>query len=113
MSKLSEIWITLELIISYLKARIKECVKEANKHDSNVKDKLKKAIQQRLNGNPDESKLEPIALPTAIVATKYDIFEKYEPEKQKIISKTLRFVAHYFGACLIVILFLKNIFNFE
>lgn len=103
MSKLSEMWITLEAVISYLKARIKECVKEASKHDPTVKDRLKKAIQQRLNGNPDESKLEPIALPTAIVATKYDIFEKYEPEKQKIISKTLRFVAHYFGACLIVI----------
>ncbi|RMZ93451.1 cytoplasmic dynein 2 light intermediate chain 1-like [Brachionus plicatilis] len=101
LSKLSEMWITLETVIAYLKARIKECVKEANRHDPTIKDQLKKAIQQRLSGNPDESKLEPIALPTAIVASKYDIFEKYEPEKQKIISKTLRFVAHYFGASLI------------
>ena len=50
----------------------------------------------------DESKLEPIAMPTAIVGTKYDVFETYEPEKQKIIAKTLRFVAHFFGCCLIV-----------
>ena len=53
----------------------------------------------------DESKLEPIAVPTAIVATKYDIFETYDPEKQKIISRTLRFIAHFFGCCLIVSLF--------
>ncbi|CAF0738032.1 unnamed protein product [Brachionus calyciflorus] len=100
LSKLSELWITLEAVITYLKARIKECVKEASRNDPTVKDRLKKAIQERLGGNPDESKLEPIAIPTAIVATKYDIFEKYEPEKQKIITKTLRFVAHFFGACL-------------
>ncbi len=49
----------------------------------------------------DGAKLEPLALPMAIICTKYDIFETYEPEKQKIISKTLRFVAHYFGASLI------------
>ena len=53
----------------------------------------------------DESKLEPIALPTAIVATKFDVYETYEPEKQKIIAKTLRFVAHFFGCCLVVIYF--------
>ena len=41
-------------------------------------------------------------MPTVIVGTKYDIFETYEPEKKKIIAKTLRFMAHYHGAALIV-----------
>jgi dynein light intermediate chain 2 len=102
LSKLSELWITLETVIYYLKQRIKECVKEASKQNSSVKERLKRGIQERMNANPDESKLEPLALPTAILATKYDVFESYEPEKQKIISKTLRFVAHFFGATLIV-----------
>jgi len=101
LSKLSELWITMETLITYLRQRIKECVKEANKTNPRVKEKLKKSIHDRINSNIDESKLEPLALPTAIVCTKYDIFETYEPEKQKIISKTLRFVAHYFGAHLI------------
>ncbi len=94
-------------MIFYLKQRIKECVKEASRqnNNSNVKERLKRAIQERMNANPDESKLEPLALPTAIVATKYDIFETYEPEKQKIISKALRFISHYFGATLIVSIF--------
>jgi dynein light intermediate chain 2, cytosolic len=47
--------------------------------------------------------VEPLAIPVAIVATKYDQFESYEPEEQKVIAKTLRFVAHFFGAALIVI----------
>ncbi len=102
LSKLNELWITLETVIFYLKQRIKECVKEASKQNPSVKEKLKRGIQERMNANPDESKLEPLALPTAIIATHHDAFEGYEPEKQKIISKTLRFVAHFFGASLIV-----------
>lgn len=101
LSKLSEVWITLETIIVYLKQRIKESVKEINKANPKIKERLKNAIMERIGDNPDHAKLEPIALPTAIVATKYDIFETYEPEKQKIIAKSLRFVAHYFGASLV------------
>lgn len=51
LSKLSELWITLETTIMYLKQRIKECVKEANRQNPNVKEKLKKAIHDRLAGN--------------------------------------------------------------
>lgn len=139
MSNLSELWITLETLIGYLRIRIKECIKEAAKQNPRIKEKIKNSILERLASNivshdgvgdnfssaaylcdvfKDESKLEPIALPTVIVGTKYDIFETYEPEKKKIIARTLRFMAHYHGAALIVssqqtgfeeILFLKMI----
>ena len=39
-------------------------------------------------------------IPLAILGTKYDIFQDFEPEKKKIICKTLRFVAHTNGASL-------------
>lgn len=52
LSKLSEVWITLETVIYYLKQRIRECVKEAAKRDPQIKDKLKKGIHERLNDNP-------------------------------------------------------------
>ena len=102
LSKLNELWITMETLITYLRKRIKECVKEANKENPKVKEKVIQSIRERMSANVDESKLEPLAIPTAIICTKYDIFEAYEPEDKKIISKTLRFVAHYFGATLIV-----------
>ena len=51
LSKLSELWITLESVITYAKQRIKECVKEAGRTNPNVKEKLKKAIHMRLNSN--------------------------------------------------------------
>ena len=102
LSKLSEVWVVLENIVTYVKQRIKESVKEASKTNPKIKDKLRHALHLRVNSHPDEGKLEPIVLPTTIIATKYDIFETYEPEKQKIITKSLRFAAHYFGASLIV-----------
>ena len=48
----------------------------------------------------DKELLDPMLIPLAILGTKYDIFQDFEPEKKKIICKTLRFVAHTNGASL-------------
>ena len=41
----------METLITYLRQRIKECVKEANKTNPRVKEKLKKSIHDRINSN--------------------------------------------------------------
>ena len=51
LSKPQEIWVTLETVIAYLKQRIKECVKEAHKNNSTIKERLKKSIIDRLKGS--------------------------------------------------------------
>ena len=48
----------------------------------------------------DKDLLDPSLVPLAIIGTKYDIFQDFDPEKKKIICKTLRFVAHTNGASL-------------
>lgn len=48
----------------------------------------------------DKELLDPMSVPLAILGTKYDIFQDFEPEKKKIVCKTLRFVAHTNGASL-------------
>ena len=48
----------------------------------------------------DKELLDPCPIPLAIVGTKYDIYQNLDPEKKKIISKTLRFIAHTNGASL-------------
>jgi hypothetical protein len=111
----------LKKILEYLQKRIHECVKKACKEQPQLKEKLKAQIQKRIGENPvslnarceskrfkieflqkDRSKLEPFEIPVVILGTKYDFFESYEPEKRKIVCKTLRFVAHYYGAMLLV-----------
>ena len=48
----------------------------------------------------DKDLLDPLPIPLAIVGTRYDTFQDFDPEKKKIICKTLRFIAHTNGASL-------------
>ena len=52
--------------------------------------------------HPDKDNLDIIPIPITIIGTKYDQFQNFDPEKKKIISKTLRYVAHHHGAHLCV-----------
>lgn len=65
--------------------------------------KLKEKLQinlRRIGENPDKKSLDIIEIPFAIIGTKYDQFEKVEPEKRKIVCKSLRFISHYYGGML-------------
>jgi dynein light intermediate chain 2 len=44
--------------------------------------------------------LDPLPVSMAILGTKYDLFQSFDPEKKKTICKTLRFLAHVHGASL-------------
>ncbi|RDD39755.1 Cytoplasmic dynein 2 light intermediate chain 1 [Trichoplax sp. H2] len=62
---------------------------------------LKQQLNRRINeDHPDKSLMEPLLVPLVIVGSKYDIYQDFDPEKRKIISKTLRFIAHTYGATL-------------
>ena len=52
--------------------------------------------------HPDKDVVDLIPIPITIIGSKYDEFQNFDPEKKKIISKTLRYVAHYHGAHLCV-----------
>jgi len=56
--------------------------------------------------------LESCKVPLVIVGTKFDLFQEFDPEKKKVIVKSLRFLAHTYGASLIVssqVIFSKNL----
>ena len=50
--------------------------------------------------------MEPFRIPLVIVGTKFDLYQELDPEKKKVIAKTLRFIAHTYGASLYVCIFL-------
>ena len=41
----------METLITYLRARIKECIKEANRANPKIKERIKKSINERINAN--------------------------------------------------------------
>ncbi|KAL2083375.1 hypothetical protein ACEWY4_021148 [Coilia grayii] len=50
---------------------------------------------------PDRELISPFPVPLLLIGSKFDIFQDFESEKRKVICKTLRFLAHYYGASLI------------
>ena len=52
--------------------------------------------------HPDKDTLDLIPVPITIIGTKYDLFQNFDSEKKKIITRTLRYVAHHHGAHLCV-----------
>ncbi|XP_015768356.1 PREDICTED: cytoplasmic dynein 2 light intermediate chain 1-like [Acropora digitifera] len=46
----------------------------------------------------DKASIDPFPIPLAIIGGKYDIYQDFDPEKRKMISRTLRFTAHRNGA---------------
>lgn len=62
----------------------------------------KKAWQRFGSDHPDRDLLDPLPVPLAILGSKYDQFQDMEPERRKMLCRTLRFVAHTNGASLYV-----------
>ncbi|CAL8254102.1 unnamed protein product [Lota lota] len=50
---------------------------------------------------PDRELLSPFPVPLLIIGSKYDLFMELDSEKRKVVSKTLRFIGHYYAASLI------------
>ncbi|KAL7890231.1 hypothetical protein AOLI_G00024890 [Acnodon oligacanthus] len=51
--------------------------------------------------HPDRELISPFPVPLLLIGSKFDVFQDFESEKRKVICKTLRFLAHYYGASLI------------
>ena len=64
-------------------------------------ERLKKRAWHRFGSDhPDRDLLDPLPVPLAILGSKYDVFQDMEPERRKMVCRTLRFVAHTNGASL-------------
>ncbi|XP_019855996.1 PREDICTED: cytoplasmic dynein 2 light intermediate chain 1-like isoform X1 [Amphimedon queenslandica] len=101
LSKPDELWDVMESLINELRSRIKSIVSDLRStNPAIVTDLRRKAKEKHGAGHPDEPVLTPLPIPVAFIGTKYDVFQDFDPEKKKIISRTLRFVAHKYGASL-------------
>jgi len=101
LSKPEELWNTQETFVK----KIRQCVTHVLAELKPVNPSLPARLKQRAwrkfgKDHPDKDLLDPLPIPLAIIGTKYDIFQDFDPEKKKIISKTLRFIAHTNGASL-------------
>lgn len=95
----NELLHTLETLLSQVKSKVGRALEELGKKDPSSVQHLKKQAWKKFGEeHPDKSSIDLFPIPLAIIGGKYDIYQDFDPEKRKMISRTLRFIAHSNGA---------------
>ncbi|RKO82962.1 hypothetical protein BDK51DRAFT_11746, partial [Blyttiomyces helicus] len=104
LSKPSEVLNTLEHFLQKIEARVAAILAGLEARGSRRPRALKAHAWKRFGvDHPDKDSLDPILVPLVIIGSKFDLLKDEEPEKRRVLSKTLRFVAHTRGASLIFV----------
>jgi len=101
LAKPERIWNTLTTLISSIKEYIANSLKSEQAKTLKIEERLEKESALRLGPeHMDADSIQTFPIPLVIFGGKYDIFQDFEPEKKKLICRTLRFIAHLHGATL-------------
>ncbi|KAJ0044061.1 hypothetical protein NL108_006239, partial [Boleophthalmus pectinirostris] len=99
LSKPSCLWGTMERLLQAAQEQTKKAFHQAQQMSNS-----KQTVQQMHilpKDYPDRELINPFPVPLLIIGSKYDMFQEFDSDKKKLISKTLRFIAHYYAASLI------------
>ncbi|XP_042732695.1 cytoplasmic dynein 2 light intermediate chain 1 isoform X1 [Lagopus leucura] len=101
LSKPNELWMTMENLLQATRNHVNKILAKLEKADPEAAAEIKQKMQNNLQrDHPDYDLVDPFPIPLVIIGSKYDIFHEFDSEMRKIISRTLRFVSHYYGASL-------------
>ncbi|KAM7385369.1 hypothetical protein PAMP_001456 [Pampus punctatissimus] len=108
LSKPNALWGTMEKLLQAAQVQVEKVSSQAQraklekskagaKHQTSVHP----AARVLPKDYPDRELISPFPVSLLIIGSKYDIFQEMNSDKRKLVSKTLRFVAHYYAASLI------------
>ncbi|XP_065383198.1 cytoplasmic dynein 2 light intermediate chain 1 isoform X1 [Macaca fascicularis] len=101
LSKPNDLWPTMENLLQATKSHVDKMIMKLGKTNPKAASEMRQKIWNNMQkDHPDRELIDPFPVPLVIIGSKYDIFQDFESEKRKVICKTLRFVAHYYGASL-------------
>ena len=101
LSKPERMWSTVTSLISSVGEYIGAALKTEEAKRLKVEERLEKEAQARVGEEHGDIKhLQPFPLPLLILGGQYDVFQDFEPEKKKLICRSLRYLAHLHGASL-------------
>ncbi|XP_047458536.1 cytoplasmic dynein 2 light intermediate chain 1 [Mugil cephalus] len=106
LSKPNALWGTMEKLLQAAQAQLEKVftqAQQAEKGKPGAKHQTPAHSATRVlpKDYPDRELLSPFPVPLLIIGSKYDIFQEFDSDKKKVVSKTLRFIAHYYAASLI------------
>ncbi|XP_056465790.1 cytoplasmic dynein 2 light intermediate chain 1 [Gadus chalcogrammus] len=103
LSQPSRLWRTMETLLQAAHTQLGKACSQTQAH-AGAKHKassFQPAARVLPKDYPDRELLSPFPVPLLIIGSKYDLFLELESDKRKVVSKTLRFIAHYYAASLI------------
>ncbi|KAL5966982.1 Cytoplasmic dynein 2 light intermediate chain 1 [Taenia solium] len=102
LSKPTEFWAHLTRLISSLESSINNALEQRRSQANGGSRKVESnRICRMLNADhPDRGLMAIFPVPLTIIGSKYDIFLNLNLERRDFITKSLRFVAHFYGAAL-------------
>ncbi|KAB1266909.1 Cytoplasmic dynein 2 light intermediate chain 1 [Camelus dromedarius] len=101
LSKPNDLWPTMENLLQATKLHVDKMMMKLGKTNSKAASEMRQKMWSNMQkDHPDRELIDPFPIPLVIIGSKYDIFQDFDSEKRKVICKTLRFVAHYYGASL-------------
>ncbi|XP_006839527.1 PREDICTED: cytoplasmic dynein 2 light intermediate chain 1 [Chrysochloris asiatica] len=104
LSKPNDLWPTMENLLQVTKSHIDKVIMKLGKTNAKAASEMRQKIWSNMQkDHPDRELIDPFPIPLVIIGSKYDIFQDFDSEKRKVICKTLRFVAHYYGASLMLL----------
>ncbi|XP_060780654.1 cytoplasmic dynein 2 light intermediate chain 1 [Neoarius graeffei] len=104
LSKPNALWVTMEKLLQAALNQVEKAfavTKRPGESRPNKQLSQRRALRFLPKDHPDRELISPFPVPLLLIGSKFDIFQDFESEKRKVICKTLRFLAHYYGASLI------------
>uniref|UniRef100_A0A669BJ11 Cytoplasmic dynein 2 light intermediate chain 1 n=1 Tax=Oreochromis niloticus TaxID=8128 RepID=A0A669BJ11_ORENI len=103
LSKPNALWGTMEKLLQAAQAHLERTSSQVQKSKPGVKHQTPSHSAARVlpKDYPDRELISPFPVPLLIIGSKYDIFQEFDSDKKKVVSKTLRFIAHYYAASLV------------
>ncbi|CAM4727206.1 hypothetical protein PO909_019249 [Leuciscus waleckii] len=100
LSKPNALWETMERLLGSARSQVEKvcAVLQKTGESRSGKQRVPRILPKDY---PDRELISPFPVPLLIIGSKFDIFQDFDSEKRKVICKTLRFLAHFYGASLI------------
>jgi len=92
---------TVDILFGKIRKRVDAIMSAMTSKGSKLPARMKEKAWKKYGADhPDKKYITPMSIPFIILCTKYDTFKDWEPEKRKIVCRTLRTLAHINGASL-------------
>jgi len=101
LAKPERMWSTVTSLVSSVGEYIAAALKSEQARNLKMEERLEKEALARIGSDHgDIDHIRPFPLPLLILGGQYDVFQDFEPEKKKLICRSLRYLAHLHGASL-------------